>query len=465
MPPPPPDTNFRFYWNTPFILSPHNPRTIYLGGDRLFRSYNRGDTWLASPDLTQNIGRNDRPIMGVDGKAPMASKHDGAASYSNIVTIAESYVVPGMLWVGTNDGNVQVSRDGGATWKNVVDKVPGVPKETHVSRVEASHFDAGTAYVTFDGHRTDDHKPYVFKTTDFGETWTSVAGNLPDGNVNVIREDPKNRNLLYLGTEYGFYISLDGGKEWKQFMNGLPTVRIDDILIHPRDNDLILGTHGRSIWIIDDITALQQMTPAVADRRRHAVRHPAGDRLDDRRQKAILVEGAKVFRGQNPARGSAISYWLKSAPAGDVKISIADVTGREIRTIDGTKNAGLNRVQWDLAPTPPAGRGRGAGAAAGGSTASRWRAGGDRTGGCGAGAPARGPGAPAAPAAARLRAAPAGAGSGSAGGDRVGGGGGGGRGGFAQPVAPGTYLVKLMVGDKVVGQKTVVVEADTTFMQ
>ena len=139
VPPPPPGRTIRFYWNTPFILSPHNPRTLYLGAERLFRSYDRGNTWMASPDLTRNIGRNDRPIMGVAGKAPMASKHDGAASYSNIVTISESPLVPGIIWVGTNDGNVQVSRDGGHTWKNVVDKVPGVPKETHVSRVEASH--------------------------------------------------------------------------------------------------------------------------------------------------------------------------------------------------------------------------------------------------------------------------------------------------------------------------------------
>ncbi|MFL6111046.1 MAG: hypothetical protein ACJ786_06815, partial [Catenulispora sp.] len=474
VPTPPAGTNFRFYWNTPFALSPHNPATIFLGGDRLFRSYNRGDTWLASPDLTSNVGRNDRPIMGVDGKAPMASKHDGAASYSNIVTISESYVLPGVLWIGTNDGNVQVSRDGGATWKNVVDKVPGVPKETHVSRVETSHFDAGTAYVTFDGHRTDDHKAYVFMTKDFGETWTSLTGDLPAANVNVIREDPKNRNLLYLGNEYGFYISLDGGKAWKRFMNGLPTVRIDDILIHPRDNDLILGTHGRSIWIIDDISALQQMTPAVqtADATLFDVRPATAYATDV--QKSILVEGAKVFRGQNPARGSAISYWLKSAPAGDVKISIADVTGREIRTIQGTKNAGLNRVQWDLAPTGAAGRGRGAGGA---------DAGGGR-GAANAPAAAAPPGAGAPPGAPAPATAPPGAPATitPAAGTTAGGGaptqfpvpaaaaqgrqgGGGGRGGFAQPVPPGTYLVKLMVGDKVVGQKTVVVEADTTFMQ
>jgi photosystem II stability/assembly factor-like uncharacterized protein len=364
VPPPPPGTAFRFFWSTPFILSPHDPNTVYLGGDRLFRSETRGDTWTASPDLTRNIGRNDRPIMGVTGGAPMASKHDGAASYSNIVTIGESPAAQGVVWVGTNDGNVQVSRDGGATWKNVTDNIKGVPQETHVSRVEPSHFDAGTTYVSFDGHRTDDHKPYVFVTRDFGQTWTSIASNLPEGNVNVIKEDPKNRNLLYLGTEYAFYISLNGGREWKRFMTGLPTVRIDDILVHPRDNDLIVGTHGRGIWIIDDITPLQQMSDAVAAADAHlfSVR-PATAYANDI-MKANGLGADKHFRAANPQGGTAISYYLKAAATGDVKITISDTSGRVVRELDGTKDAGLNRVQWNLAPTPPAappGRGGGFG--------------------------------------------------------------------------------------------------------
>ncbi len=364
VPPPPPGTNFRFYWSTPFMLSHHDPSTIYLGGDRLFKSTTRGDSWIASPDLTKNVGRNDRPIMGVAGTAPMASKHDGAASYSNIVTIGESPLVPGIIWVGTNDGNVQVSRDGGATWKNVVDNVKDVPAETYVSRVEPSAFDAGTCYVSFDGHRTDDHKPYVFVTRDFGQSWTSIAANLPEGNVNVIKEDPKNRNLLYLGTEYAFYISMTGGKDWKRFMTGLPTVRIDDILVHPRDNDLIVGTHGRSIWIIDDITPLQQMTDAVtaADAYLFEVRKATAWATDI--TKANGLNADKHFRGQNPQGGTAISYYLKAAAAGDVKITISDATGRVVREMDGTKDAGLNRVQWNLGPTPVLG-GRGAAFAGG----------------------------------------------------------------------------------------------------
>jgi photosystem II stability/assembly factor-like uncharacterized protein len=410
VPAPAQGTNYRFFWNTPFILSPHNPRTVYLGGDRLFRSYNRGDTWTASPDLTRNIGRNDRPLMGVPGNAPMASKHDGAASYSNITTLAESYVMPGVLWVGTNDGHVQVSRDGGATWKNVVDRIPGAPKEAHVSRVEGSHFDAGTAYVSIDAHRIDDHQPYIYRTTDYGETWTSIAGNLPEGNVNVIKSDPRNRNLLYVGTEYGFHISLDGGRDWKKFMQGLPTVRVDDVMVHPRDNDLILATHGRSLYIMDDITPLQQLTETAMNADAHVFDvRPAVAYVNDV-QKAILVEGAKHFRAQNPPRGTAISYLLKHAASAAVNITISDVTGREIRTFEGPKAAGLHRVQWNIAVAFPSGRGQ----------------------------QGQQPQVP--PQIQQFL----------------------GRGGLTGPPVPaGSYLLKVAIGDKVVAQKTIVVEADS----
>ena len=463
VPPVPEGTNFRFFWSTPFMLSPHNPRTVYLGAERLFRSYDRGDTWLASPDLTRNVGRNDRPIMGVDGNAPMASKHDGAASYSNIVTISESHVVPGILWVGTNDGNVQVSRDGGVTWKNVIEKIPGAPKEAHVSRVEASHFDAGTAYVTIDNHRLDDHKAYVFKTTDFGETWTSVAGNLPVGNVNVIREDPKSRNLLYVGTEYGFFISLDGGKAWKPFMTGMPWVRVDDILVHPRDNDLIVGTHGRSIWILDDITPLQQLSAQATPAENHVFDvRPAVAYVNDI-QRSISVEGAKNFRGANPERGTAISYYLKNAAADDVTITISDVTGRELRTLVGPKDAGLHRVHWNLSAGGGRGRGQGGGAqqqaAAPPVTAGQQQSGQQAAQQAAQATAAQGAGRGGVPTPqvqqqqqqqpAPQQALPQGRGRGGGGG---------------APVAPGTYLVKVKVGDKVIGEKTVTVEADTTFV-
>lgn len=353
VPTPPVGQQYRFYWNTPTVLSPHNPSVLYIGGDRLFISRDRGQTFTMTGDLTRNVDRFKQPIMGVAGDAPMASKHDGAGSYSNIVTIAESPVVPGVLWVGTNDGNLQVSRDGGATWTNVVANARGVPDGTHVSRVEASHFDAGTCYVTFDGHRTDDHKPYVFVTRDFGETFTPITDGLPTGNVNVIREDPRNRNLLYLGTEYGFYVSLDAGRSWKRFMTGLPTVRIDDILVHPRDNDLIVGTHGRSIWIIDDVTALQKLSDEVmkTDVTLFEPR-PATLLADDVRERRNMG-GAKNFNGENPERGAIISYYLGGQPQGDVTIAISDITGKVVREFKGTSRPGLNRVRWNLSGNPP----------------------------------------------------------------------------------------------------------------
>jgi photosystem II stability/assembly factor-like uncharacterized protein len=360
-PPLPAGTTPRFYWSTPFILSPHDPRVVYLGADRLFRSSTRGDAWSASQDLTNNIGRNERPIMNVAGDAPMASKHDGAASYSNIVTISESPAAPGIVWVGTNDGNVQVSRDGGTTFTNVVGAIGGVPKETHVSRVEASHFDPAIAYVAFDGHRTDDHKPYVFRTTDLGKSWTSISANLPQGNVNVVREDPRNRNLLYVGTEYALYISLNGGREWKRFMNGLPTVRIDDIVVHPRDNDLIVGTHGRSIYIIDDITPLQQLSEAVMSADLHLFEVRPATRWVEDTMLSRGLGGAKHFRTPNPPAGTAISYYLRSPASGEVKITISDARGTLVRELNGTNEAGINRVQWNLAPNPPLGAGQGRG--------------------------------------------------------------------------------------------------------
>ena len=184
-------------------------------------------------------------------------------AYSTIVSLSESPVIPGVVWAGTDDGHVQVSRDGGLTFTEVGKNVPGLPSNHlyWVSRVEPSHFDAGTAYISVDGHRSNDLKPYVFVTRDYGQTWQPLMGNLPDfGFIQVVREDPRNRDLLYAGSEFGLFASTDGGRTWTRFMNNLPTVRVDDILVHPRDNDLIVATHGRGIWIADDITALQQAT-------------------------------------------------------------------------------------------------------------------------------------------------------------------------------------------------------------
>ena len=374
VPTPPASETYRFYWSTPIQLSPHNPRVVYAGGNRLFRSMDRGDTWTATIDLSKQIDRNKLPIMGVPGNQPMASKHDGYTGYGYVVSVAESPKLPGLLWVGTDDGNIQVSRDGGATWTNISKNVPGVGETYHISRVEPSRFDAGTAYLAIDGHRLDDMKPYLFVTRDYGATWTSIVNNLPKwGNVNVIREDPKNKDLLYVGTEFGLYISLNGGAEWKPFMSGMPTMRIDDILVHPRDNDLIVGTHGRGIFILDDITPLQQLSQKVMDAEAHLFEvRPGTIWLNDPRL-ARYWGGAKLFRGANPAPGTGISYYLKSAPSGEVKITISDYTGKVVRNITGTKEIGLNRVQWNLRSDPPPrptgggpGGGRGGGGGGGG---------------------------------------------------------------------------------------------------
>jgi photosystem II stability/assembly factor-like uncharacterized protein len=354
---------YRFNWNTPFMLSPHNPSIVWLGGNRLFKSLNRGDTWVASADLTKQVDRKKVSLMGVPGDRTRLSPDDGVVAYSTIISISESPVLPGVVWAGTDDGNVQVSKDGGTTFNEVGKTMPGLPANHFywISRIDASHFDAGMAYVSVDGHRDDDLKPYVFVTRDYGQTWTSIASNLPAfGNIQVVREDPKNRNLLYVGTEFGLFVSLDGGKKWQTFMNNLPTARVDDILVHPRDNDLIVATHARGVWIADDISPLQQMAstppsdPILFDVR------PAVAYLSDR-QSGQQVGGQKVFVGENPARGAALNYYLPAAASGDVKIAIADATGRVIRTLDGTKNAGINRVMWNLTATPPASQGGGVG--------------------------------------------------------------------------------------------------------
>lgn len=361
VPEPAPGTPYRFYWSTPIHLSPHNPQTVYVGGDRLFKSVNRGDTWTATDDLTKNLDRRKLAIMGVGGDQPMASKHDGYGSYGHIVTVAESPVLPGVLWVGTDDGNVQISRDGGTSWKNVVGNINGAPgNNPHITRVEPSHFDAGTCYVSIDAHRDNDYKPYIFVTRDFGQSWTSVTGNLPlMGHVNVIREDLRNRNLLFAGTEFGVFVSVDGGRNWERFMNGMPTIRVDDILIHPRDNDLIVGTHGRGIYILDDITPLQQLSDAVMAADVHLFdARPAVQWLNDI-SLSQYTGGQRLYRGANPAPGTAISYHLKNAPTSDPKITLHDYSGKVIRTITGTKEIGLNRVQWNLRGDAPQGGGGG----------------------------------------------------------------------------------------------------------
>ncbi len=359
-----PGDQYRFNWNTPLLLSPTDPNIVWMGGNRLFKSYDRGDSWLASPDLTRQVDRCAVEMMGVAGDRTQLSKNDGVAAYSTITAISESPVLPGVVWAGTDDGNLQVSTDGGVTFAEVAQNLPGLPAGNRywISRIDASHFDAATAYVSVDGHRSGDMRPYVFVTHDGGRTFTGIAANLPAyGDVQVVREDPRNRNLLFVGTEFGLYASTDGGGSWHRFMNGYPTVRTDDILIHPRDGDLIVATHGRGVWIADDITALEQFTPEVAAEAVHLFTvRPAIAYLNDL-QAGQHLGGQQLFVGENPPRGTAISYYLQ-APAGGATLTITDAMGKVVRTLTGPANAGVNRVQWDLAPERRGGTGeRGAG--------------------------------------------------------------------------------------------------------
>ncbi len=345
---------YRFNWNTPYMLSPHDPNIVWLGGNRLFRSTDQGDLWVASADLTKAVDRCDVTVMGVRISTPLISENDGVSSYSTITAVSESPVRAGIVWAGTDDGNLQVSRDHGVTFTEVGRNLSGLPKGAlsgdnpyWISRIETSHAEAGTAYVAVDGHRSDDLTPYIFVTRDYGATWKSVSGNLPArGNVQVVREDPRNPQLLYAGTEFGLFVSLNGGTTWERFMNGYPTVRTDDILIHPRDGDLIVASHGRSLWIADDITPLQQWSPAVAAADatlfdvRPAVAYKNDVRLD------IYTGGEQEFEGENPARGTAIQFYTKKA--GEVTVRIANAAGRAVCESTLEASAGLNRLQWAL---------------------------------------------------------------------------------------------------------------------
>jgi photosystem II stability/assembly factor-like uncharacterized protein len=373
VPQPSAETQIRFNWNTPILLSPHNPSTVYVAANRFFISRDRGDTWTMSPDLSKNVDRDGIDLMSVGIDMPRCrqldrgidcnlSRNDGVSQWSTGVSIAESPIMPGVLWFGTDDGNINVSRDGGATWTEVSKNLPGGTTQYYVSRVEASHYDAATAYVSIDGHRDDDLRPYVYVTRDYGETWESISSNLPEfGNVNTVRQDPRNQDILYVGTEFGFFISSDEGQEWTRFMNGLPVVRIDDVLVHPRDNDLVLATHGRSVYIMDDITSLQATTGETMAEDVHLYEPRESVRWRNRRTQGRSVTGDKNWQGENAPAGTAIHYWLSEAAEGDVSITIANaLTGEVFRTMEGTGVAGMNRVQWNQrSDPPPAGRGRG----------------------------------------------------------------------------------------------------------
>lgn len=327
------DEEMRWNWNSPILVSPHDCDVVFHAGNRLLRSDFRGESWqVVSPDLSKND-----PATLTTGKGG-----DGNIQYGTITAIDESPLKPGVLWVGTDDGNVQVTENGGETWTLLNANIPENP-EYWVSRVEASHHDLGTAYVTYTGYRNDDFRPFVYRTTDFGRTWTSIASNLPDGPVNVIREHHANPNLLFVGTEFQVWVSNDAGANWTSLQLDMPTNPVHDMKIQERDDDLVVATHGRGMYILD-IAPLSGLTPEILAEDAYLfepepeIRWVAADRTS---------YASSNFEGESEEPGASVYYYLGDDADGAVTITVYQ--GRlPVSEIEGESTAGVHRIQWDL---------------------------------------------------------------------------------------------------------------------
>ncbi|MBI3409260.1 MAG: hypothetical protein HY040_13010 [Planctomycetes bacterium] len=318
---------FRFNWSSPLLLSPHDAKTVYFGGNHLFRSFNRGDVWtIISPDLTR-------------GK-PGANDYAG----NTITTIAESPKKKGLLYVGTDDGKVWVSRDGGRDWTDLSEKIPDLPQDRWITRVECSPFDEGTVFLSIDRHRNDDRAPHLFKSVDFGETWQAFVGNLPNNApVHVIRTDPHNPSLLYVGTEIGLYLSVDGGKYWTR-QPQFPTVPVHDLVVHPRDRELVIGTHGRGIYVMP-VAPLQAMNGNVLHEEAYLFDIAPAHAHRPGFQRNL---GIKQWSGENPTYGAGIYYYFRDSLKEPPDISITDGKGAVVGEAKGFKEAGLHRLTWRM---------------------------------------------------------------------------------------------------------------------
>jgi hypothetical protein len=341
----------------PIVVSSHNPDVIYHASQFVFRSNDAGNTWTEiSPDLT----RNDKSKQ-VDSGGPISKDQYSVEYFDVVFSLAESPKQDSVLWAGTDDGLLQLTRDGGKNWSNVTPKE--VPPWSAISLVDASTFDPAIAYIAVDAHRLDDLRPYIFKTSDFGKTWSKIVGGLPDNSyVHAVREDPARKGLLYAGTETGVWVSFNDGANWQPLQVNLPTTPIHDLIIH--NDDLVVATHGRSFWVLDDITPLRQLTSAIATEPAHlftpstAIRSRLGHR--DRRRSAIA---------ENPPQGAMLYYWLKEKPKDSIKLEVIDDQGKTLRTVTSTvkkeaeettefdedpeilhmsAESGLNLFVWDL---------------------------------------------------------------------------------------------------------------------
>lgn len=344
------EPELRFNWNSPIHISPNNPERLYFGCQFVLMSEDRGDSWkrLSGDLTTNNPSRQEQYKSG-----GLSIDNSTAENNTTIYTISESPVDENVIWVGTDDGNLQVSADFGKTWTNVVVTVPGLPKNTWVSHVEAGHYDKNTAYVTFDGHRQGDMKTYVFKTTDLGKTWTALVTEDIEGYAHIIREDLKNQNLLFLGTEFGLYISLDAGKSWSRFENNVPKVGIRDMVIHPREDALVIGSHGRGVIILDDITPLRQLSSEVLAKKFHFL-ETKPTILRDPGSGGGWFSGAGNFVGANPNSSAKIIYYMsKRHTFGKMYVEVYDEKDKLLKKLPAGKRAGINVVTLSTSIPPP----------------------------------------------------------------------------------------------------------------
>src|ERR1700686_2065130 len=346
------EKKLRFNWNTPIHMSPNEKGTLYLGAQFLFRSRDHGQSWdRISPDLTTN----DPEKQKQEESGGVTIDNSSAEMYTTIYSISESPKNGQVIWVGTDDGNVQITRDGAKTWTNVVGNVNGLGKNSWVSPIAASRFDEATAYGTFDRHTFGDMKPYAYKTTDYGKTWTALPLQESGvrGYAHVIKEDTVNRNLLFLGTEFGLWISVDGGQRWAQYKgSNFPAAPVDDIAVQARESDLVLATHGRGIWIIDDISPLRALMPEMMSKEAALIPGKAVQYFDT---SGGWPEGEETLLGRSRPGEAQITYYQRARHIfGDLKIEILDQSGKQVDTVAGSKHRGLNRASWSMRVKAPA---------------------------------------------------------------------------------------------------------------
>ena len=345
---PPADLRYRFVWTAPFAISPHDRNKLYIGSQHVHQSTDGGQSWQEiSPDLSTDDKSHQQSSGGL-------TPDNIGVEYGNVVfAIAESPKEAGLIWAGTNDGLLHLTRDGGKTWTNVTKNIPNLPPLGTISNVEPSRYEAAAAYITVDFHQVNNRDPFVYKTGDYGKTWKLITNGIPHtalSYAHCVREDPVRRGLLYLGTENALYASFDDGDNWQPLQTNLPHAPVYWLTVQEHFNDLVVATYGRGFWILDDITALQQLTPQIMNGDAHLFAPRPAYRFRAITSEAGSPEDPTV--GRNPAYGASINYFLKSVPSGNVTITIADSKGQVVRTLNGSRAAGLNRVNWDLRSTP-----------------------------------------------------------------------------------------------------------------